>query len=289
MRVERRGRFDGQQHLRVGEQRPHPAAEPPTDDTDTAASADADDTTDPAAVDPAAVEPAAVDPAAVEPAAVEPAADAPFVTGATVAAGERDGAVVVHLGGELDAGTVPGVRAAVAQSRSGRIGVIGTAGTIGSGAYQRAFAAAGVPDVAAAAAPRFVPFVEAGVTTGDEVLEAAHEVLAPLLATGIDTLVLGCTHYPLLTAVISYVMGDSVNLVSSAEETARDVYRALIEHDLQRDGGLPAHHEFLATGDPESFETLARRFLEPEVLRVRHTSSVAEQYPPGSLAMIHPA
>lgn len=183
----------------------------------------------------------------------------------------------------------PAVRRAVATTRNGRIGVIGTEATVGSRAYDDTFAAAPHLDITSVACPAFVDYVERGVTTGPELLHTAEHYLAPLKAAGVDTLVLGCTHYPLLTAVISYVMGDSVNLVSSAEETARDVYRALIEHDLQRDSGLPAHHEFLATGDPESFGTLARRFLGPEVLRVRHTSSVAEQYPTGSLATIHPA
>lgn len=183
----------------------------------------------------------------------------------------------------------PAVRRAVATTRNGRIGVIGTEATVGSRAYDDTFAAAPHLDITSVACPAFVSYVERGVTTGTELLHTAEHYLAPLKAAGVDTLVLGCTHYPLLTAVISYVMGDSVNLVSSAEETARDVYRALIEHDLQRASDLPAQHEFLATGDPGSFETLARRFLGPEVLRVRHTSSVAEQYPTGSLATIQPA
>jgi glutamate racemase len=85
----------------------------------------------------------------------------------------------------------------------------------------------------------------------------------------VDTLVLGCTHYPLLTGVISYVMGEDVTLVSSAEETAKDVYRTLVAHDLERDPAAgPAEHRFLATGDPEPFAALARRFLGPEVRHV---------------------
>ena len=82
----------------------------------------------------------------------------------------------------------------------------------------------------------------------------------------VDTLVLGCTHYPLLAGVISYVMGDDVALVSSADETAREVFRTLREHDLLRDDDLPPpRHEFLATGDPDAFADIARRFLGPEV------------------------
>jgi glutamate racemase len=91
------------------------------------------------------------------------------------------------------------------------------------------------------------------------------------MAADVDTLVLGCTHYPLLTGVISYVMGEGVTLVSSAEETAKDLYRTLVENNLLRDAqsGAPTH-KFLATGDAQAFESLARRFLGPEVTRVEH-------------------
>jgi glutamate racemase len=112
-----------------------------------------------------------------------------------------------------------------------------------------------------------VEFVEAGITNGKELTEIAREYLQPVLSEDIDTLVLGCTHYPLLTGVISMIVGDKVTLVSSAEETAKDVYRILVEQDLIRNPNLPPPtHEFLATGD--SFTHLARRFLGPEVLEV---------------------
>ena len=105
------------------------------------------------------------------------------------------------------------------------------------------------------ACPRFVEFVEAGVTGGDELLDVAHEYLDPVAAAGVDTLVLGCTHYPLLTGVISYVMGDDVTLVSSAEETAKDVYRVLADArpELRPDELPAAVHRFLTTGDPDAF------------------------------------
>ncbi|GAA1760640.1 glutamate racemase [Kocuria aegyptia] len=182
----------------------------------------------------------------------------------------------------------PAVRRAVASTRNGRIGVIGTEATVGSRAYDDTFAAAPHLRIDSVACPAFVDYVEAGVTTGPGLLATAQSYLDPLREADVDTLVLGCTHYPLLTGVISYVMGDTVTLVSSAEETAKDVYRALVGHGLERDPSLPAHHEFLATGEAASFEVLARRFLGPEVARVRHTSSVAEQYPTGSLARITP-
>jgi glutamate racemase len=170
---------------------------------------------------------------------------------------------------------VPAVRRAVAATRTGEIGVIGTVATITSGAYQDAFAAAAGVTVTGAACPRFVDFVERGMTSGRQILGLAQGYLEPLLARGVDTLVLGCTHYPLLTGVVGLVMGDGVTLVSSAEETAKDVYRVLTGADLLRDeDGPPPEHCFLATGDPEPFARLGRRFLGPEIGSVLHAESV---------------
>jgi glutamate racemase len=182
----------------------------------------------------------------------------------------------------------PAVRRAVAATRTGRIGVIGTSATVGSRAYDDTFAAAPHLEVTSVACPAFVEFVEAGITGGAELLRTAEEYLAPLRAAEVDTLVLGCTHYPLLTGVISYVMGDDVTLVSSAEETAKDVYRALVSHGLERTGTATGEHRFIATGDAAGFEILARRFLGPEVLSVQHVDHVAARYPTGSLARITP-
>lgn len=163
----------------------------------------------------------------------------------------------------------PAVRAAVRQTRNGRIGVIGTAGTIGSRAYDDAFAAAPDLELFSRACPRFVEFVESGVTSGAELFEVAEHYLGPLKAAGIDTLVLGCTHYPLMSAAIQYVMGEDVTLVSSAEETAFDVYRMLVQHGLEHSATTPPTHVFEATGDsPDQFTRLVRRFLGPEVSTV---------------------
>ena len=158
----------------------------------------------------------------------------------------------------------PATRRAVRASRNDRIGVIGTHATIDSLAYVDAFAAAPQIDLMTQACPEFVEFVEQGITGGDELLTVAHEYLDPLVEAGVDTLVLGCTHYPLLTGVISYVMGDDVTLVSSAEECAKDVYKMLVETGLMRAGGEPTYR-FLTTGSPEEFETIGRRFLGPEL------------------------
>ena len=164
---------------------------------------------------------------------------------------------------------LPAVKRAVAATRNGRVGVIGTAATITSGAYQDAFAAAPDISVTAAACPRFAEFVERGVTSGRQLLGLAEAYLSPLNAAGVDTLVLGCTHYPLLTGLLSVVMGDSVTLVSSAEETAKDVYRTLLSHDLLRSDDAPApQHEFYATGAAEPFDRLSSRFLGPGVAAV---------------------
>ena len=165
----------------------------------------------------------------------------------------------------------PAVRRAVAATRSGKVGVIGTRATIDSQAYLDAFAAAPHLQITSTACPRFVEFVERGETSGEAITQVAREYLAPMIEADVDTLVLGCTHYPLLTGVISYVMGNSVSLVSSAEETAKDLYRVLVEGSLLRDANSAAPvHRFLATGDAKAFEGLARRFLGPEVGSVQH-------------------
>jgi len=176
----------------------------------------------------------------------------------------------------------PAVRAAVRQTRSGRVGVIGTAGTVNSLAYEDAFAAASGLEITTRACPRFVEFVEAGVTTGPELLAVAEDYLAPLRAADIDTLVLGCTHYPLIAAAIQYVVGPDVTLISSAEETAFDVYRTLVKHGLERTDPAPPRHHFEATGDdPAAFKRLAQRFLGPEIVRVEpFTATVPVQQVP---------
>jgi glutamate racemase len=170
----------------------------------------------------------------------------------------------------------PAVRRAVAATRNGVVGVVATRVTVASRAYDDAFAAAPHLTLVTQPCPRFVEFVENGVTGGPELLAVARDYLDPVREAGVDTVVLGCTHYPLLTGVLSYVLGDGVTLVSSAEETAKDVYRTLVAEGLERDGDLPApRHRFLATGDPEPFARLARRFLGPEVAAVEQAAGPA--------------
>ena len=106
------------------------------------------------------------------------------------------------------------------------------------------------------------------MTSGRQVLGLTQGYLEPLQHAGVDTVVLGCTHYPLLSGVLQLVLGDEVTLVSSAEETAKDVVQVLVQRDLvrePREDSPDVEHEFLATGDPEPFVRLSRRFLGPEV------------------------
>ncbi|HLR99901.1 MAG TPA: glutamate racemase [Mycolicibacillus parakoreensis] len=173
---------------------------------------------------------------------------------------------------------LPAVRRAVAATRTGRIGVIGTHATITSRAYQDAFAAARDTEITAVACPRFVDFVERGITSGRQVLGLAQGYLEPLQRAGVDTLVLGCTHYPLLSGLIQLVMGEQVTLVSSAEETAKELLRVLTEADLLRPhrdahagDAAPPLRRFEATGDPAAFTALAARFLGPVLTDVRPT------------------
>jgi glutamate racemase len=173
----------------------------------------------------------------------------------------------------------PAVRSAIRATRNGRVGLIGTVGTIDSGSYQRAFerARAELPDQVAAAelrlesraCPRFVEFVEAGDTTSDDLLGTAADYLAPLRAADVDTLILGCTHYPLLRGALHHVMGPAVLLVSSADETASDVYDVLAADGLLADGEREPAHEFVTSGDAGAFSALGRRFLGPEFLHAR--------------------
>ncbi|ADD41246.1 glutamate racemase [Stackebrandtia nassauensis] len=156
----------------------------------------------------------------------------------------------------------PAARRAVTVTRNGRVGVIGTIATVTSGAYGDAFHSAPSVTLTSVACPAFVDFVERGVTTGRQLLGLAQGYLEPLQRSQVDTLVLGCTHYPLLAGLIGLVMGDEVTLVSSSEEAARDVYKVLNERDLLRDNTLPAPaHRFGATGDTGAFARLAQRVL----------------------------
>ncbi|EFV12351.1 glutamate racemase [Segniliparus rugosus] len=148
---------------------------------------------------------------------------------------------------------LPAVRSALAATRTGRIGVIGTRITIASRAYEDSFAAvAPHTRIVSAPCPQFVDFIERGVVSGPRLEALAREYLAPLEAADVDVLVLGCTHYPLLAELIGEVMGPGVRLVSPSEETAKDVARILAAEGVSRPGaGAPAPVLVTQTGQSD--------------------------------------
>ncbi len=170
----------------------------------------------------------------------------------------------------------PGARAAVNASRNGRIGVIGTSGTINSGAYHRAIAAlAAKATVVGTACPLFVPLVEEGWIDHPATRLIAETYLAPVREAMVDTLVLGCTHYPLLAPVIGDVMGPEVRLVDSAAETAIALRDVLRERSLESSAPVGSNrHRFVATDAPESFRRVGQRFIGP-VLDIVETTVFA--------------
>jgi glutamate racemase len=171
------------------------------------------------------------------------------------------------------------------------VGVIGTVGTISSGAYQRAVEATGAPvKLTCAACPGFVEFVERGETNTDQVHVLAERLLAPVIDAGVDTLLLGCTHYPYLARTLADVLGREVVLVSSADETAFAV-RAVFDGQPaaaelpavdRRGAGRPARHRFLSSGDVAWFRELGGRLLGPELADAEAVTWAPS--PPGSPA-----
>ncbi|MDQ1426871.1 MAG: glutamate racemase [Acidimicrobiaceae bacterium] len=160
----------------------------------------------------------------------------------------------------------PGMRAAIRATRNGRVGVIGTVGTIASGAYQRAAGQQRAPvQLTCAACPGFVEFVERGDTRSDQVHVLAERLLAPVHAAGVDTLLLGCTHYPFLARTIGDVMGRDVVLVSSADETAFEVRTILAATGLGLRSAGKGEHRWISSGDTATFRQLGRHLFGPEI------------------------
>ena len=202
-------------------------------------------------------------------------------TAASVALSELRSLLSVPVIGVVE----PGARALVEATTNNRVGVIGTVGTISSGAYESAVANAS-RDVSrevfltATACPGFVEFVERNETSGRGVTELAEKLLAPIRNADVDTLLLGCTHYPYLSEVIGRVMGSGVRLINSADATASVVRDVLAENNISRSVGSGAQsssrhsglHEFYSSGDVQQFAEFGRRFLGPEL-------SVAKQWP----------
>ena len=179
----------------------------------------------------------------------------------------------VPLVGVID----PGVRALLSVTHSGRVGVIGTVGTIGSGAYQRAVdarrpkAAGGRRvELTCAACPGFVELVERGETRSDQALVLAERLLAPVRGAKVDSLLLGCTHYPFLARTIGEVMGPEVVLVSSADETAFEVRSILADTGLGRRSTSLGAHRWVSSGEVGSFVHLGQHLFGPELDHAEH-------------------
>jgi glutamate racemase len=163
----------------------------------------------------------------------------------------------------------PGSRAAARATRTKRVGVIGTQGTIRSGAYERAIASVEPgADITALACPLFVPLVEEGWLDTEATRLIAREYLEPMANADIDTLVLGCTHYPLLKKVIGSVVGRDVRLIDSAEETAAETGEVLREKGISHEATDDARYRFIASDAPEQFLRVGQRFLGASIDRV---------------------
>ncbi len=160
----------------------------------------------------------------------------------------------------------PGVRAAIKITKSNRVGVIGTEGTIRSGAYEQALRQISpFVTVEQLACPQFVTLVENGQTHGVETERIVAETLHPMKSKEIDCLILGCTHYPFLTDVIGKVMGEDVHLISSADETAREISTILYHRgQLMQSGEVPVH-QFFSSGDAQLFKDIASNWLQQEI------------------------
>lgn len=202
-------------------------------------------------------------------------------TAASVALSELRSLLSVPVIGVVE----PGARALVEATTNNRVAVIGTVGTISSGAYESAVANASRDvsrevSLTATACPGFVEFVERNETSGRAVTELAEKLLSPIRSADVDTLLLGCTHYPYLSEVIGRVMGSGVKLINSADATASVVRDVLAENNISRSVGSGAQsssrhsglHEFYSSGDVQQFAEFGRRFLGPEL-------SVAKQWP----------
>jgi glutamate racemase len=163
----------------------------------------------------------------------------------------------------------PGARAAASATRTQRVGVIGTAGTIKSRAYEKEIRKL-LPDVSltAQACGLFVPLVEEGWLDTEPTRAIARNYLAPFVTAEIDTLVLGCTHYPLIKTVIGNVVGRDVRLIDSAHETARETAAVLHDRGLQNESPNGARYRFIASDAPDTFLQLAQRFLGSAIDRV---------------------
>lgn len=174
----------------------------------------------------------------------------------------------------------PGARAAVAATRNGKIGLIATVGTVDSGAFQREIKAIRADaEVFSAGCPLFVPLIEGGFAEADETKRVAREYLKPLIKEKIDTLILGCTHYPHLSKIIQEVVGDGVVLVDPGEEAVSDAREVLKKNDLFSSGKHSASYTYLVSGSLPQFKELGTRLLGKPITPARKVNLVAKRGP----------
>ncbi len=165
----------------------------------------------------------------------------------------------------------PEAHAAVQATRNRRVGLLATEATVASGRYEELVRTldAGV-HVTAVACPALVPLIESDDPFAAATVEAVREYAVPLRAAGVDTVILGCTHYPLIRPIFQRVLGRGVTLVFSAEETAREVAETLARKGMENHPGREGAYRFLTTGDPESFREVGTRFLQLPIAEVEH-------------------
>jgi glutamate racemase len=190
---------------------------------------------------------------------------------------------------------MPGARAAVQETRNRRVGILATEATVRSGGYQRALQAldAGL-EVHAVACPRLAPLIQDGDVFSEDVEEAVREYVQPLKEAGVDTVILGCTHYPLITPMLRRLLGPAVSLINSAEEIARETAEILERKGIGRPAGREGRYSFFATGDPEVFRQVGARFLQLPIREVTFWSGELPDEEPrrgdhGTLSAARPA
>ncbi len=165
----------------------------------------------------------------------------------------------------------PEAHAAVLATRNRRIGLLATEATVASGRYPALVRSldAGT-EVVSVACPRLVPLIEGDDLFGEEIMAAVREYAAPLKEADVDTVILGCTHYPLIRPILQRVFGRGVTLVFSAEETAREAAETLARKGIENEPGREGTYRFLTTGDPELFHEMGRRFLQLPIESAEH-------------------
>jgi glutamate racemase len=165
----------------------------------------------------------------------------------------------------------PETRRAASSSRSGRVGLLATQATVASGAYARVLAeAAPGAKLTAVACPELAPFIQAGGDVDARVVEMVDAYCEPLRAAGVDTVILGCTHYPLVRPILQRSLGRGVEIVTSGQAVAEEVDRVLEAHAIARPPGRRGTYRFLCSGDPEEFRRLGTRFLQMPLGEVAH-------------------